>query len=99
MRYDAPAPWVLAGDVPLARQLHDDFRALTGRSSYFMCFSGEGKHAYIATHGQMTLRAHDLTRLGVTEMHVVGRLQGKTLFTVMDEMHKDATIIFGNIEQ
>ncbi len=77
----------------------DAFRAELGDASYLMCFSGEQTHAYVAAQGQVALTSSQLAGHSATEMHVVSRLQGKALFTLLDEMLKDAVMVFGNLEQ
>jgi hypothetical protein len=99
LKYPADNPWTSAADAPHAKKVHDTFRAELGDASYLMCFSGEKTHAYVAIHGHVALTGSQLARHSATEMHVITRLQGKVLFTLLDEMLKDAAMVFGNVEQ
>jgi hypothetical protein len=86
-------------DEPAARALYARIAAVCNGDPHLVAFSGARPHALVLTLRSEPMRHFDIDAIaGASEWNVQGRLQGQSLFQIVDEMVKDAVMLCGTIE-
>ena len=102
VRYESAEIWRGQDCEPQARALHDGIVGVIGEGPYIMGFSGGQRDVYVIQKTTTPFRIWDFAALLPTanggEAHVSGRMQGAVLFKAIDELNKDAVMIFSTIE-